>query len=226
LERLSHTQENQPYLDYIKHVRAQQLRLRRDTEFRVPTFEQIKQTLSSGLPGSIDDLRAVLMDGLEAVQDYFRNSDTNAWEVFWNNGKPKTENTCRDRLLDQLRSKLSDQINLLPETTMPESKRADIVAIYRGYGVPIEIKGQWHADVWNAASFQLIEKYGRDWRAEDRGIYIVLWFGSVPGKNLPKHPNSYSPPNSPEELRGMLTDRLTPAERSRIDVFVLDVSKP
>jgi hypothetical protein len=226
LDRLMSDQHLQPYLDHIKHTRAQQLRLRRDAEFRVSTFEQIKQTLAGGLPGSIDDLKAMIMDRLETIQDYVRNGDTNAWEAFWNNDKPKVENTCRDRLLDQLRLRLPLEINLLPEITMPEANRADIVAVYRGYGLPIEIKGQWHTEAWNAASVQLIEKYARDWRADDRGVYLVLWFGKIPRKNLPKHPEFLSPPSSPDQLRDMLVARLAPAERTRIDVFVLDVSKP
>lgn len=186
----------------------------------------MKRILSGGLPGNIDDLKAMALDRVEAIQDYLRNGDTDAWEAFWINDKPKDENTCRDRLLDHLRPRLSVEVNFLPEITMPEANRADIVVVYRAYGLPIEIKGQWHPKVWNAADVQLIEKYARDWRADDRGIYLVLWFGNVPGKNLPKNPDGLSPPSSPEELRQMLIDRLPLAERARIDVFVLDVSKP
>lgn len=200
LDRLASIAELHLYLQHIKHARAQQLRLKRDTEFHVPTFEQIKQTLFGGLPANIDDLKAVVMDRLEIVQDYLRNSDTNAWEAFWSNDKPKNENTCRDRLLDQLRKTVSAEINFLPEITMPEANRADIVAIYRQYGIPIEIKGQWHKDVWNAADVQLSEKYVRDWRAEHRGIYVVLWFGNVPRKNLPKHPAGLPRPSTSDEL--------------------------
>jgi len=48
----------------------------------------------------------------------------------------------------------------------------------------VEFKGQWHDDVWNASSVQLIEQYTKDWRADGRGIYVVLWFGTVSGKTL------------------------------------------
>jgi hypothetical protein len=200
--------------------------LRRDSEFRIPTFEQIKDTLAGKLPGSIDDLKAVLLDRLEIVQDYIRNGDTDAWEAFWDKDAPKDENTCRDRLLDHLRPQIPIEINFLLEITMPEANRADIVAIYREYGLPVEIKGQWHSNLWDAASVQLIEKYARDWRADDRGIYLILWFGRVARKNLVKHPEGLSRPKSPDELREMLIARLAPAERARIEVFVLDVSKP
>ena len=226
LARLVHEQNISSYHDQIKHVRAQQLRLRRDTEFRTPSFEQIKETLAGRLPAGIDDLKAILLDRLEIVQDYIRNSDTGAWEAFWSGDRPKDENTCRNRLLDQLRANVPIEINFLPETTMPDVTRADIVAIFSQYGVPVEIKGQWHKNVWDAASVQLIEKYARDWRADDRGIYLVLWFGEVRGKNLPIHPEGLPRPTSPSELREMLLARLPSTEQARIDVLVLDVSKP
>ncbi|MFB6448072.1 hypothetical protein [Bradyrhizobium tunisiense] len=109
---------------------------------------------------------------------------------------------------------------------MPDRTRADIVAIYLGYGIPVEIKGQWHPNVWNAASVQLVQQYARDWRADDRGIYLVLWFGAVPGKNLPLHPLGWDRPATSDQLREMLVAGLAATERGRIDVVVLDVSKP
>jgi len=226
LDRLVSATNIYSYHDQIKHIRAQQLRLRRDAEFRTPTFAHIRETLAGTLPGGIDDLKAILLDRLDLVQDYIKNGDTGAWEAFWTGDKPKSENTCRDRLLDQMRAKAPVEINFLPEITMPDVSRADIVAIYRDFGLPVEIKGQWHNNVWDAASVQLIEKYARDWRAYNRGIYLVLWFGNVPGRNLPKHPEGLSRPTSPDALREMLLDRLSATERARINVIVLDVSKP
>lgn len=226
LERLSALTTIPTYNGQIKHTRAQQLRLRRDAEFRVPSFSQIKETLAGNLPADIDDLKAILLDRLETIQDYIKNGDTNAWEAFWIGDSPKDENTCRDRLLDYLRQKIPSEVNFLPEITMPDVTRADIVAIYRGLGLPVEIKGQWHRNVWNAASVQLIEKYARDWRADDRGIYLVVWFGNVAGKNLPRPPLGQSPPGTSSELKQMLQSMLPSVERYRIDIFVLDVSKP
>lgn len=226
LDRLVDNLNAVAYIDQIKHVRAQQRRLRRDKEFRVPSFSEVKRTLAGGLPGSIDDLKAMTLDRLETVQDYVRNGDTDGWDAYWNGDTPKDENTCRNRLLDALRLRVSSEINFLPETLMPEANRADIIVIYHANGIPIEIKGQWHSEVWDAANVQLIEKYARDWRAHGRGIYLVLWFGKVSEKNLPKHSDGLPLPSSPNELREMLIDRLTEAERSRIDVYVLDVSKP
>ena len=92
--------------------------------------------------------------------------------------------------------------------------------------LPVEIKGQWHAKVWNAASDQIDAKYAVDWQAEDLGTYIVLWFGDVPDKQLPRHPEGLEPPASPDDLLRMLIERLPETRRGWIDVFVMDVSKP
>lgn len=226
LDRLLTSPNTLPYQDQIKHVRAQQLRLRRDTEYRVPTFYKVKEVLANNLPASIEDLQALTLDKLDEIRDYIRNGDTDAWDAFWNENNPKNENTCRHRLLDLLRSKLNSNIHFLPETLMPEAKRADIVVLHGKFGFPIEIKGQWHPEVWNAATVQLIQQYARDWRADDHGIYLVFWFGSVAGKNLPAHPDGLPRPSSPEELERVLKDRLPDIEKGRIAVVVIDVSKP
>jgi hypothetical protein len=71
---------------------------------------------------------------------------------------------------------------------------------------------------------QLIELYTKDYRVNGRGIYLVLWFGPVAGKNLVAHPDKRPRPGEPEELCQMLLERLDPSERSRVDVVVFDVS--
>ena len=73
---------------------------------------------------------------------------------------------------------------------------------------------------------QLDAKYTRAWHAQGRGVYIVIWFGYVPGKQLPAHPDGFHQPTTPEMLRQMLIDRIPEARRSQIDVYVIDVSKP
>jgi hypothetical protein len=107
---------------------------------------------------------------------------------------------------------------------MPDAKRTDIAVIYNGMGLPVEIKGQWHREVWNAPSEQLIELYTKDYRANGRGSYLVLWFGPVAGKNLVAHPDGKLAPSTPQVLYQMLVDRLDPSERSRVDIIVLNVS--
>jgi len=158
LDRLAAYYGAAKYREEIKHVRAQQQRLRRDSEYRVPSFSEVKSTLSGGLPSTIDDLKAVTLDAIDTVQLYLRQGDTTAWKAFWLGDTPCDENTCRDRLLDIMRG---------------HPKRADIAVIYNGLGLPAEIKGQWHKDIWDAPSAQLIDLYTKDYRANGLFRFFV-----------------------------------------------------
>ena len=101
----------------------------------------------------------------------------------------------------------------------------DIALTRNQIKLPIEIKGQWHKDVWDAAIEQLAAKYAIDHQAEDHGIYIVLWFGNKINKDkkLKPHPDKLDPPETPEDLERMLKERLPEVKRSLIDVYVVDL---
>ena len=213
------------YVDTLKHALAQHLRLRRDAEYRPPAINQLQAVMANGLPESIDDMRAYFADRIEDLQEMIRGSNTDMWEAYWKDKeKPRGENFCRNRMIEHISGRLPESIRFEPEFHMPGQKRADIAAIRNAVGLPVEIKGQWHRDVWNAASDQLDANYARDWRAEGRGAYVVLWFGDVPRRRLRRHPDGLGRPKSPEALRQMLIDRLPEERRPRIDVFVIDVS--
>ena len=72
---------------------------------------------------------------------------------------------------------------------MPDQKRVDIAILRNAVKLPVEIKGQWNRTVWDDANVQLGDRYAIDGQAKGRGVYIVLWFGDVLRKNLPKHPD-------------------------------------
>ena len=139
---------------------------------------------------------------------------------------PRPENFCRDRLVEYLGGLMLPAIQIEPEARMPEDKRTDFVLSCDELRLPIETKGQWHHEVWDAASKQLDALYAWEWRAAGRGVYIVFWFGAVPNKNLPGYPEGLARPDSPEALRRMLTKRIPELRRSQLDVFVMDVSPP
>ena len=209
-----------------RHALALQRRLRRDFEYAAPSLSDLHAVVTDGLPETIDDMRAYLVDRLDALQARMHASDTDMWEAYWTESGPRGEEHCRNRLVEHLSGLMSDAVRLVPEMRMPGQRRADFVALRNGIGLPVEIKGQWHQAVWNAASEQLDAYYAREWHAEGRGVYVVLWFGNVPGKELPAPPQGLDRPETPRALRELLIDRLPEARRSQIDVFVLDVSRP
>jgi len=207
----------------IAHARAVQTRKRRDAAYAPPALNDVLAVLSAGAPQTIDDLRAYVVDKLDAFQFDVLRAETDDWTAFWSGDEPLSEELCRDRLVALLRGRFSPEIQLMPESLMPNRKRADIVVLRSPLGLPVEIKGQWHAELWDAGSLQLDSLYADSWRAFGRGIYLVLWFGSVPGRKMPKHPDGLAPVATPAELKAMLEARLRPDQRDRIDVIVLDL---
>ena len=215
------------YADRMKHVLHLQRRARRDFEYSAPTFAEFRAVMSEALPENVDDMRAWFADRLEEFRKRIRGSDTNMREAYWNDaGKPRNEEYCRDRLIEHVSGPLPESIRFGPETRMPERKRADIALTRNAMKLPVEIKRHCAPNVWNAVNDQLDAKYTVDQQADGRGVYIVLWFGDIPGKNLPKHPDGLPWPRTPEELERMLKDRLPEARRSSIDIFVIDLSPP
>ena len=215
------------YVEILKHALALQRRVRRDAEYAAPKIDELRAVMANALPESMEDMQAWFGDRLEELQGRMRASDTNMWAAYWTEDRcPRHEDYCRDRLVEHISGSFPQSMRLGPEMRMPLSKRADIALTRNAMKLPVEIKGQWHSEVWNAASDQLDAKYAVDWQAEGRGTYVVFWFGDVPGKRLPRHPEGLEPAASPGDLRRMLIERLPEARRRWIDVVVMDVSRP
>ncbi|MCY3830219.1 MAG: hypothetical protein OXF89_13885 [Rhodospirillaceae bacterium] len=215
------------YANGMKHMLHLQRRARRDSDYTAPAIGDLRSAVTDGLPESIDQMRAWFADRLEEFRNRLRGTDTNMREAYWNDsGEPRNEEYCRDRLIEHVCEPSQEPVRFGPEMRMPDRKRADIVLTRNAMKLPVEIKGQWEATVWNAVNDQLDALYTVDRQAEGRGVYVVLWFGDIPGRNLPKHPDGLPRPGTPEELEPMLKDRLPEARRASIDIFVIDLSRP
>ena len=84
----------------------------------------------------------------------------------------------------------------------------------------IEAKGQWHKDLYTAAMEQLEARYSIHPSAAGQGIYLVYWFGED-YKVADKQNHDIG---SSEELKERIIEGMPVELRSRVDVFVLDVS--
>ena len=215
------------YLSGIKHAYAQNIRKRAEESKEVLPLDQIQNILLQGEPADHDDLQALLIDELEALQDRIRNSATNEILPYWDGDTPHNENYCRDRIAAGLNPYLERKnVRTDPEGAMPDNKRCDLLCTHDFKDVTIEIKGQWHPDIWDAASEQL-ENYTKEYQAKGRGIYLVLWFGYLEpnhGKN-PRGWENQSLPKTIDEMRNLLSKRYKGiSEKTKI--FVLDASKP
>ncbi len=202
--------------------------IRREDEYRHPTFEEVVEALDNGAPAGPADLAALVVDRLDDIQAQIRHANTDGWKAFWNEDSygeptcPKREESGTNALLDKLRPALPAGVRAEPEAHYARDARADIGVSYRDWRIPIEVKRNSHRELWRAAREQLMAKYAIDPGAAGYGIYLVLWFGREHTQLPPKGRR----PADPEGLRRQLEDTLTDQERRFIAVRVVDVSPP
>ena len=173
-------------------------------------------------------------DYLRDIARKIRDGSTNDYRQYWNHdkenkklSKPKPENDCRDILLSDLNERLGVlHIDAQREGNYADDKRADIRVSFdgaHGLNVPVEIKKDSHRDIWSAIQEQLIKKYIRDPGADGHGIYLVFWFG---GTGLPSPSDGSRKPRNAQELEERLRQILSPEERHRILVCIIDCALP
>lgn len=218
------------YSDVFRHLAAEQSQKRAEESFAPLPPAELSAILTSGAPSNIDDLRSVVGEELAEAQKVLLGDDLDQVRDFWTDQNiPRDENRCRDRLAALIQVPLFDSygVSRMTEADMPRSKRADLAFARGPKQLPMEVKGQWHPDVWDAVNSQLASQYLIDWRSEGRGIYCVLWFGDVPsatGRRLKPPPSGVAPPLSPEQMRDAIIALIPETRRPFIDVFVLDLS--
>lgn len=198
-----------------------------------PDLDQVAAVLENRRPANAADLAALVSDTLRRISRDIRDGANSGWRQFWNvdsHGRvtdPRPENRCRDALVDTLGPQLATLgLEAQSEVRHADDTRSDIrvSSSQGGFSVPVEIKRSCHRELWSAMHTQLIARYTRDPGADGHGIYLVFWFGDE-GRCRPT-PRSGPRPKSPKELRQALLDMLTEAERRKIAVCVIDVSKP
>ena len=233
LERLSVDTALRPWHLKLRDAAGRQREVRREVNYRHASVEQVQETLDNGRPANPADLAALARYILYGLKKEIRHGDTSDWRQYWNVDSynhaqdPKPEDACRDALLSDLKARLAPLgVDAQPEGTYADDKRSDIRVSCDGFNVPIEIKKSKHDDLWRAIRNQLIAKYTCDPRCGGYGIYLVFWFGR--DRDLCKRPPTGSRPETPDALHDQLLTaaNLSPAERSKISVCVIDVSKP
>ena len=215
-----------PWRSQLEGALGAQRVVRRDARYEAPTPEAVLAVLDDGPPASAGDLRELVVDRLERIAGEMRTTNANLWRQFWNEGsgkseEPKHENACRDALLALLRARLPAECDAQPEGQYAGNRRADLRVSYGEWNVPVEIKKNRHSDLWRAVRNQLLPRYANDPATEGLGIYLVLWFGArvtAVAEN--------GRPGSPDALREHLLAELTPEERRRAAVVVMDVTPP
>jgi len=217
------------YSDLIRHMAVEQCQKYAEESFEPLSPTQLNNLLADGPPSNADDLKSLVLEELMVAQKMLIGDDIDQVRNFWNDVSiPREENRCRDLLTGMIGPELMRYgVQRITEADMPQNKRADLAFACGKIQLPMEVKGQWHDKVWQAATNQLDRDYLIDWRSEQRGIYCVLWFGdlkSSSGRRLKAPPCGQKVPKSAEEMRTILIGLIPEARRTLIDVVVLDLS--
>ncbi|MBA4751146.1 MAG: hypothetical protein H2055_02790 [Sphingopyxis sp.] len=225
LERLANTHD--AYRERALAVLAEHRRKRAELARITLSVDGLASILSNGPPRSLPDLRTRMMQLFDRVEAQAKNSPTDSWVAFYRDDlkTPHGEERCRDRIIEMLRQHDHD-IQFSPEKHLGLDREGDIACEIAGLHLPIEVKGQWHDDLWTAADAQLAVQQASDHLAGGYGIYLVLWFGPF-GKPLKGPPKSLgiSKPQSPSELAAALTQASKAAREGEVVVRVLDLSR-
>ncbi|MBI1360262.1 MAG: hypothetical protein GC155_08260 [Alphaproteobacteria bacterium] len=217
----------------LMHFAGNQRELTRQKEYVRPSWDETIRGLFTSAPATVADLHALVVDDLEEIARVVRVSNTDSYKAFWNEApgtarvsSPKVEESCRDRLLDLLRSALRQRaVSAEPEGHMAADRRCDIVAAHDQAGkVVIEIKRDAHPEVWSACRDQLDRLYTRDPDAKGYGVYLVIWHGRALGRGAPAPPSGVAAPGTADEMQVALTSLVPEADRHRIKVIVIDVT--
>ncbi|WP_348946431.1 hypothetical protein ABHF33_07795 [Chitinibacter sp. FCG-7] len=138
------------YSESIRRALSEQIRAIADAEHATLTLPELSSILADGRPNSEADLQTFMLEELKLVAKKIRSDDVDSWRGFYDDqGVPFDEERCRDHLLGLLRQG-QQLVELEPETHVADDKEVDITCSSGNWRLPIEIKGQWHRDLWAA----------------------------------------------------------------------------
>ena len=131
LARLENDHRLPSYQPHIRHALANQQARRREAEYDRPDWLRTLLALTNGPPANVPDLHALLVAHLEDMKHRIATANTDIYKRFWNEDgygritSPKSEESCRDVLVDLLRPALIPLgITVEPEGHMAADKRA------------------------------------------------------------------------------------------------------
>ncbi len=225
LERILKDTRFKEFHKAAQNLRARSLRKKALRDFEAPSPNEIVSLLDRNVLATVEGMRALLLEELEDLQRGIKGSEFDPVEKFYDGEKRVDEPTASKRIAEHLQLRLNALNTAVTiEHHMKSEKRCDITASNMFDGnrrlLVIEVKGQWHAELFTAASEQLYERYSIHPDAEQQGIYLVLWFGrgeTIAGKKD-------ASVSSPSQLRDKVIDSIPEQLRGLIDVFVLDLS--
>ncbi|MGC5428534.1 hypothetical protein L7P61_20235 [Aeromonas veronii bv. sobria] len=210
----------------LQSINASLIRKRALRDFTPPLPQEIIKLLDGNEVVTVEGLRKLVLYELHRYQQDIYGGEFNSAERFYEKGERLDEVRSTEIIAERIKLRLEPQnITVTPEHQLKDRNRSDftftkIIAGQRRLLVT-EVKGQWHRELYKAASAQLYERYSIHPDAEQQGIFLVIWFGAneeVAGRK--KHGIE-----SAEMLKIDIEEKLPAELLGLIDVFVLDVSR-
>ncbi len=211
----------------LKHIYSSQLKKKALRDFEPPTPQEIVNLLDRDEVVTVEGLRQLVIQELQDFQKAIDGGEYNSAHHFYEKGDRLDEVRSTEIIAERLNLRLEPQgVSVILEHQVKGAKRSDftVAKIIGGKRrlLVAEVKGQWHRELYTAASTQLHEYYAKHSDAEQQGIYLAIWFGKdeeVAGRK--RHVIG-----SAQDLKCRIEAKLPPELTGLIDVFVLDVSNP
>ncbi|MBD9427633.1 hypothetical protein IB232_20035 [Pseudomonas sp. PDM15] len=210
----------------LKSIYAGQVRKKALRDFEPPTPQDVVNLLDRDAVVTVEGLRQLIVQELLDLQGSIDGGEFNSADRFYVKGEHLDEEQCTEIIAERLSLRLLPRnITVTVEHQLKAAKRSDFTVAKLIGGkrrlLVTEVKGQWHRELYTAASAQLYERYSIHPDAEQQGIFLAIWFGAdvtVAGRK--RHGIA-----SAQELKSSIEATLPPMLAGLIDVFVLDVSK-
>lgn len=210
----------------LKSIRVGQVKKQALRDFEPPTPLEIVDRLDRDAVVTVEGLRELLIQELTNFQKSIDGGEFNSASRFYEKGERLGEVKSTEIIAERMSIILEPQgIVVTSEHQLKSANRCDFTATKIIGGLRrllvVEVKGQWHKELYTAASAQLNERYAIHPAAEHQGVFLVIWFGAnekVAG--LVKHGIK-----TPQDLKVSIEKTLPVELVGRIDVFVLDVSR-
>ncbi|UAY90529.1 hypothetical protein KSL88_13385 [Pectobacterium polaris] len=210
----------------LQSIYAAQIRKKALRDFEPPTPDEIVQRLDCDSVVTVEGLRQLVLQELHDFQKAINGGEFNPADRFYEKNERIDEVKSTEIIAERLNLRLEPQgISITPEHQLKGQNRSDFTASKLIGGkrrlLVTEVKGQWHRELYSAASAQLYDRYSIHPDAEQQGIFLAIWFGDneiVAGRK--NHGIKTA-----QELKLSIEAVLPVDLCGLIDVFVLDVSR-
>ncbi|MBB1527243.1 NACHT domain-containing protein [Pectobacterium carotovorum] len=210
----------------LQSIYAAQIRKKALRDFEPPTPDEIVQRLDCDSVVTVEGLRQLVIQELNYFQKAIDGGEFNSADRFYEKNERLDEVKSTEIIAERLNLRLEPQgISITPEHQLKGQNRSDFTASKLIGGkrrlLVTEVKGQWHRELYSAASAQLYDRYSIHPDAEQQGIFLAIWFGDneiVAGRK--NHGIKTA-----QELKLSIEAVLPVDLCGLIDVFVLDVSR-